>query len=109
MATVKFLFEDTSIPARTVTGDFEDKSILELTEDYDIHLNHNCGGVCACSTCHVIALDGTDDNLSEQEDDEIDTMDKLCSTQTLHSRLGCQSRVMGDVTVRIENWPPREL
>ncbi len=84
-------------------------TLLEVSEEFDIGLEHACGGVCACSTCHVIALDGTDDNLSEQEDDEIDTMDKLCSTQTLHSRLGCQSRVMGDVTVRIENWPPREL
>ncbi|HMX62153.1 MAG TPA: 2Fe-2S iron-sulfur cluster-binding protein [Candidatus Sumerlaeota bacterium] len=85
------------------------QTLLEVSEDHDIGLEHACGGVCACSTCHVIVQDGTDNNLEPQDDEEIDTMDKLCPTQTVHSRLGCQARVRGDVTVQIFNWPPREM
>ncbi len=61
------------------------------------------------STCHVIVQDNTDDGLEEMEDDEMDTLDKLCAEQTMHSRLGCQAKVVGDVKVEIFNWPPREL
>ncbi len=85
------------------------QTLLEVSEDHDIGLEHACGGVCACSTCHVIAEQGTDKCLSDQEDDEIDTMDKLCPEQTIHSRLGCQARVERDVVVTLFNWPPREL
>jgi len=102
MATVKFLFEDTSIAPKTVTGDFEDKSILELTEDYDIHLNHNCGGVCACSTCHVYVEKG-DEFLEEISDKEEDFIDRAINPR-LESRLGCQCVILDNdahITVTI--------
>jgi len=84
-------------------------NLLEISEEFHIGLEHACGGVCACSTCHVIVMEGTGKNFSPQEDDEIDTMDKLCPSQTVHSRLGCQAKVRGDVIVNIMNWPPREM
>ena len=87
----------------------EGQTLLEISEDHDIGLEHACGGVCACSTCHVIVQDKTDDGLEEMDDDEMDTMDKLVSNQTIHSRLGCQAKVVGDVVVEVINWPPREL
>ena len=102
MATVKFLFEDTTIEPRTVTGDFEDQSILELTEDYDIHLNHNCGGVCACSTCHVYVEKG-DEFLEEISDKEEDFIDRAINPR-LESRLGCQCIILdnkAEITVTI--------
>jgi 2Fe-2S ferredoxin len=85
------------------------QTLLEISEEHHIGLEHACGGVCACSTCHVIVQDGMDKQLEDQEDDEIDTLDKLCPQQTIHSRLGCQARVKGDVKVELFNWPPREL
>lgn len=85
------------------------QNLLEVSEDHEIGLEHACGGVCACSTCHVVVLEGTDKGLEDQDDDEIDTLDKLCPSQTIHSRLGCQARVRGDVKVQIMNWPPREM
>ncbi|MDX2176392.1 MAG: 2Fe-2S iron-sulfur cluster-binding protein [Candidatus Sumerlaeia bacterium] len=101
----------TFLPANVTVEAEEGLSLLEVAEDLEdtVGMEHACGGVCACSTCHCIVLDGTDDNLSEQDDDELETLDKLCPTQTLHSRLGCQARVQGDVKVQIENWPPRAL
>lgn len=92
MATITFLFEDKSIPAKTVTGDFEDMSILDLTEDYDVHLNHNCGGVCACSTCHIYVEKG-DDFLEEISDKEENFIDRAINPR-LESRLACQCIIL---------------
>lgn len=102
MATVTFQFEDTSIPAKTVTGDFLDMSILELTEEYDVHLNHNCGGVCACSTCHIYVEKG-EEYLEEISDKEEDFIDRATNPR-LESRLGCQCIVLDEdanITVTI--------
>ena len=88
MAKITFQFEDTSIPTKIVEGDFEGMSILELTEDFDVHLNHNCGGVCACSTCHIYIEQG-DNFLEEISDKEEDFIDRAINPR-LESRLGCQ-------------------
>ena len=97
MATVYFEFEDKSIPPKTVTGSLEGQSILEITEDYDIHLNHNCGGVCACSTCHVYIEQGEDylEAISDKEEDFIDRAIR----PRLESRLGCQCIILEEDAV----------
>ena len=82
----------------TVEGE-EGKSILELALEHDIPLDHNCGGNCACTTCHVIVKQGLE-NLSEAEDNEEDMLDKAEGV-TLSSRLGCQAHVYDDVVVEI--------
>ncbi|MBN2196831.1 MAG: 2Fe-2S iron-sulfur cluster binding domain-containing protein [Polyangiaceae bacterium] len=60
-----------------------------------------CGGVCACSTCHVYVEEGAD-LLSEPSDEEEDILDKAFDVR-MHSRLGCQARIERDglVAVRI--------
>ena len=78
------------------------ESLLDIALNFGIQLDHACGGSCACTTCHVIVKAG-DDNLSEQEDDEMDRLD-MAPGLTLHSRLGCQAIVKGDVTVEIPSW-----
>ena len=74
-------------------------SLLDIALAHDIHLEHNCGGSCACTTCHVIVRDGAD-NLSEMEGDEEDRLD-MAEGLTIRSRLGCQAIVRGDVVVEI--------
>ncbi len=97
MATVKFTFEDESIPSKTVTDVPVDYSILEVTEEHDIHLNHNCGGVCACSTCHVYIESG-EDYLEEISDKEEDFIDRAINPR-LESRLGCQCVILEEDAV----------
>lgn len=92
MAIVKFNFEDTSIEPVIVNNAEEGYSILEITEDHDVHLNHNCGGVCACSTCHVYIDKGMDD-LEEISDKEEDFIDRAINPR-LNSRLGCQCIIL---------------
>ena len=49
---VHFTFVEADKESVTVKA-AEGESILDLAEENGIHLNHNCGGVCACSTCHA--------------------------------------------------------
>jgi 2Fe-2S ferredoxin len=75
-------------------------SLLEASEAAGVELPHNCGGVCACTTCHVWVEEGFA-SLSEVEEGEDD---KLSEAEGLspRSRLGCQARVgERDVVVRL--------
>lgn len=92
MARIKFSFEDKKIQEKLVENAEEGYSILEITEDHDIHLNHNCGGVCACSTCHVYIMKGMDD-VEEITDKEEDFIDRAINP-TLDSRLACQCIIL---------------
>ena len=74
-------------------------SLLDIALAHGIELEHNCGGSCACTTCHVIVREG-EANLSEMQEDEEDRLD-TAEGLTIHSRLGCQAVVKGDVTVEI--------
>lgn len=94
MAKIKFTFEDKSIKECTVDNVEEGYSILEIAEDNDVHLNHNCGGVCACSTCHVYINKG-DEFLEEISDKEEDFIDRAINPR-LESRLGCQCVVLDE-------------
>lgn len=96
MAKVKFTFEDKSLKDVVVENAEEGYSILEIAEDNDVHLNHNCGGVCACSTCHVYVLKGEDD-LEEISDKEEDFIDRAINPR-LESRLGCQAVILDQET-----------
>ncbi|NNF33093.1 MAG: 2Fe-2S iron-sulfur cluster binding domain-containing protein [Saprospiraceae bacterium] len=101
MAVVKFTFEDKSIKDVTVENVEEGYSILEIAEDNHLHLNHNCGGVCACSTCHVYILEG-EDSLEEISDKEEDFIDRAINPR-LESRLGCQCVILEeDAVVKVE-------
>lgn len=97
MAKIKFNFEDKLIESKTIEDSLEGSSILEATEKGDIHLNHNCGGVCACSTCHIYVHKG-DEFLAEMDDDEEDFVDRADSP-TLESRLACQCIILDDDAV----------
>ncbi len=76
-------------------------SILDVALHFDVPLEHACGGSCACTTCHVIVIEGNK-NLSEVEDDELDMLD-MAAGVTSRSRLGCQAVVQGDIKVEIAN------
>lgn len=102
MAKIHFLFEDKNIAPLTVSGQFEGMSILEITEEADVHLNHNCGGVCACSTCHVY-IEAGGEYLEEISDKEEDFIDRAINPR-LESRLGCQCVILdeeAEITVTI--------
>src|SRR5437762_11524288 len=71
------------------------ESFLDLAMNLGIHLEHACGGSCACTTCHLIIREGMQ-NLSDMEDNEADRLDTAWDLTT-SSRLGCQAVIKGDV------------
>lgn len=76
-------------------------SILDVALGAGVDLEHACGGVCACSTCHVIVKQGLD-SCNEGTDDEFDQLDEAPAI-TLQSRLSCQCVPNGakDIVVEI--------
>ncbi len=85
-----------NITCEALVGD----NILDVAMANNIDLQHNCGGVCACSTCHVIVTKGMT-SLSDQQDDEADQLDEA-EGLTLDSRLGCQAVLTEDVDIVVQ-------
>lgn len=79
-------------------------SVLDIAMQHGIELDHACGGVCACSTCHVVVREGLD-ACNESTDDEEDQLDDAYGL-TPQSRLGCQCVPNGtkDIVVEIPEW-----
>src|SRR6187401_3564138 len=77
------------------------ESILHAARKVHAPEGDACGGVCACSTCHVYVEQGAE-LLSPAEENEEDILDKAFDVR-LNSRLGCQAKVRreGTVVVRI--------
>jgi ferredoxin, 2Fe-2S len=78
-------------------------SILDASRAGGAQVGSACGGVCACSTCHVYVKQGLD-ALSEANDREEDIMDKAFDVRP-QSRLGCQAKILRDVTIVCEISP----
>jgi ferredoxin, 2Fe-2S len=92
MYTVKFNFEQKGVDPVTFNNVESGLTLLEIALMNDIELHHNCGGVCACTTCHLYIEQGMDhiDEISDKEEDFIDR----AVNPRLNSRLGCQSLLL---------------
>ena len=79
-------------------------SVLDIALAHGIDIEHTCGGVVACSTCHCIVREGFE-QLQETTDDEEDMLDNAPGLETT-SRLSCQAVFpgTGDVVVEIPAW-----
>jgi len=92
MYTVRFKFEQKELEPITLRNVEPGQSLLEIALMNDIELHHNCGGVCACTTCHLYIEKGMEfiDELTDREEDFIDR----AVNPRLNSRLGCQSLLL---------------
>jgi 2Fe-2S ferredoxin len=74
--------------------------VIDAAEAAGVALPANCGGVCACTSCHVWVEAGAG-SLSEPGDREEDRLPEALGYRA-NSRLGCQARVgHGDLVVRV--------
>ena len=106
---VKFLLEDPEGLTETEQTEWdlmgaEGESLLELAVEHGINIEHACGGVCACSTCHIYVEQGMD-QLSEATEDEEDRVEEAPGLQR-NSRLSCQCEILGEgpIVVRVPAW-----
>ena len=91
----KILFMPNNVEVQVPEG----TAVLDAALDNNVRINHNCGGNCACSTCHVIIESGYEslNEMSEDETDMLDEVENLSET----SRLACQVKASTDLVVTI--------
>ena len=102
MYTITYKFEQKGLEPLTFSNVEDGQSLLEVALKNDINLHHNCGGVCACSTCHVYIEQG-DNFLEELNDREEDFIDRAVNPR-INSRLSCQCILQsgsGNITVTL--------
>lgn len=97
----EFVVDPTAIPfGRTGL----EGSLLDIAEGAGVEIDHACGGVCACATCHVYVTQGLKScqSANEDEEEQLDTARAV----TLESRLSCQCVPDGsqDLVVVIPGW-----
>ena len=87
----------------------EHESLLEVAIDNGINIEHACGGVCACSTCHIYLEQGSMqvNEATEAEEDRVEEAPGIRRS----SRLACQCELkdLGDgkrvpIVIRVPSW-----
>ena len=64
-------------------------SVMEILRDAGFDIAAECGGACACATCHVYVTDGWFEKLPARSDAELDMLDMALAVEP-NSRLSCQ-------------------
>ena len=63
--------------------------VMEIIRDWGLNIKAECGGACACATCHVHVAPGWTDQLHPIEAEEEDMLDQAFDVRD-NSRLSCQ-------------------
>ena len=84
--------------------------VMEIIRDWDLDIRAECGGACACATCHVYVEPEWAARLPEPRDEEIDRLDEAFAVDE-RSRLSCQiimTEELDGLTVRLAPGTERE-
>jgi len=63
--------------------------VMEIIRDWGLDIKAECGGACACATCHVHVADDWTNQLHPIEAEEEDMLDQAFDVRD-NSRLSCQ-------------------
>jgi 2Fe-2S ferredoxin len=86
---MKIIATDRNGKEHTVEGR-DGWSVMEILRDAGLPIAAECGGACACATCHVYVEDGWYAKLSPPSDAEVDMLDMALAVEPGRSRLSCQ-------------------
>ncbi|MCY4541531.1 MAG: 2Fe-2S iron-sulfur cluster-binding protein [Rhodobacteraceae bacterium] len=85
-------------------------TVMEGARDNDIPgIEADCGGACACSTCHVYVDEAWVDRLPEMEAMEEDMLDFAWDPDPVRSRLTCQLRVTDALDGLVVRMPEKQI
>ena len=85
-------------------------TVMEGARDNDVPgIEADCGGACACSTCHVYVAPDWVDRLPPKDEMEADMLDFAWQPDPLRSRLTCQIRVTDAVEGLVVQIPERQI
>ncbi len=85
---MKIIATDRNGKEQTIEGR-DNWSVMEILRDAGLPIAAECGGACACATCHVYVTGGWYEKLSPPSDAEIDMLDMALAVES-NSRLSCQ-------------------
>ncbi len=85
-------------------------TVMEGARDNNVPgIEADCGGACACSTCHVYVDAAWADKLPPKDDMEADMLDFAWQPDTVRSRLTCQVKVTDDLDGLIVHLPEKQI
>ena len=86
----------------------EGESLMQIAVDNRIRgIDGDCGGECACATCHIYIDESWTDKLDKMEEHE-DQMLELTPDRNERSRLGCQIRVDANLDGIVVHMPEHQ-
>ncbi|MEM7047184.1 MAG: 2Fe-2S iron-sulfur cluster-binding protein [Pseudomonadota bacterium] len=102
--TITIHVRDPDGRAHTLTGHVG-VTLMATIREANLPILADCGGGCACATCHVYVLDDFGDRLPEPEEDEEDMLDFAVDCSSA-SRLSCQIELTKDMDgLKVEMAP----
>ena len=85
-------------------------TVMEGARDNNIPgIEADCGGACACSTCHVYVHPDWVAKLPAKEDMEEDMLDLAFQPDPARSRLTCQLRVSDVLDGLVVQMPEKQI
>jgi ferredoxin, 2Fe-2S len=85
---MKIVATDRKGDLHTIEGR-EGWSVMEILRDAGLPVAAECGGACACATCHVYVTGDWYERLGKPSDAEVDMLDMALAVEP-NSRLSCQ-------------------
>ena len=70
--------------------------LMEAIRDEGMEIKAECGGACACATCHVYINEEWKNKIPEKSEEEMDMLDLAFDVQE-NSRLSCQIIITPDL------------
>lgn len=81
--------------------------VMEIIRDYGLPIKAECGGACACATCHVYVDEPWIDRLPPMREEEQDMLDEAFNVED-SSRLSCQlimDESLDGLALRLAKYP----
>ncbi len=85
-------------------------TVMEGARDNNVPgIEADCGGACACSTCHCYVDAAWVEKLPAKDDMESDMLDFAWEPDVVRSRLTCQIKVTDALDGLIVNLPEKQI
>ena len=98
MGDLKVTMTDVNGVIKVIENVDEGVSLMELAKANGVDgVFGDCGGGCACATCHVYVEGQWFDKVGEPDDIEFSMLDMVSDVQKPNSRLGCQIKMNPDL------------
>ncbi|MEM8497129.1 MAG: 2Fe-2S iron-sulfur cluster-binding protein [Pseudomonadota bacterium] len=107
MIAVTFIEHDGS--EHRAQGDAK-QSLMEVARDNNVPgILADCGGACACATCHVMVADDWWSRLPDAAAEEDSMLDLGLEQRTERSRLACQITLSEELNGIVVNMPESQI